>query len=417
MAIIEVKVPAAGESVQEAMVGSWFKSSGDFVERDEAMLELETDKASMELVAEASGVIEALVEEGAVVKVGQVIAKIDTSAASDASASKTSEDAPAGEPQAAYDSSERSAPPSSDGPAATKMMRETGVDASQIAGSGKGGRVTKSDVAAHISSEKKETPAVSSAPKPVKTESSTAPKPPSVDQSSRSETRKPMSMMRRRISERLLHAKHSTAMLTTFNEVDMTEILALRGKYKDAFQKSHGIKLGFMGFFLKASADALMAFPEVNAYVEGTDIVYHNYADISVAVSTEKGLVVPVVKDVDKLGIAGVEHTIADLAARARDRKLTVDEMSGGTFTVTNGGVFGSLLSTPIINPPQSAILGMHKTQKRPVVMPDGSIAARPMMYLALSYDHRIVDGKEAVQFLVRIKQNLEDPARLLLGV
>ena len=409
MAIVEIKVPAAGESVQEAMIGTWFKSSGDYVELDEAFVELETDKASMELVAESAGVIETLVEEGAVVKVGQVIAKIDTSKAQEAAPAAATEEAPA---QAVPSAPAKDLPQGANGPAVNKLAAESGVNPANVQGTGKDGRVTKGDMQKAVAQG-------AAAPAP-------AAKAPKADvpklnlpnfTSEREEVKKPLSMMRRRISERLMHAKHSTAMLTTFNEVDMTAILELRKKYKDTFLDTHGVKLGFMGFFLKAASDALMAYPEVNAYIEGNEICYHNYADISVAVSTEKGLVVPVVKDVEKLSIAQIESSIGNLAARARNKQLSVDEMSGGTFTVTNGGTFGSLLSTPIINPPQSAILGMHKTQQRPMVMPDGSIQARPMMYLALSYDHRIIDGKDAVKFLVRIKENLEDPQRLLLAI
>ena len=408
MAILEVKVPAAGESVQEAMIGTWFKSSGDYVELDEAMLELETDKASMELVAESAGVLEALFDEGAVVKVGDVIARIDTSKVSGSENVKL-ETAASDETSASQSQPKLSE--GANGPAVNKISRETGVNPNQIPGSGKSGRVTKGDML------KASTASVQTAPEVKNEKIEVSVKDMLLKQSftGREEQRKPMSMMRRRISERLMTAKQGTAMLTTFNEVDMSEILSLRKKYKDAFIETHGVKLGFMGFFLKAAADALMAFPDVNAYLDGHDVCYHNYADISVAVSTEKGLVVPVVKNVEKLSIAQVEKSIGDLALRARNKQLSVDEMSGGTFTVTNGGVFGSLLSTPIINPPQSAILGMHKTQQRPVVLPDGSIAARPMMFLALSYDHRIIDGKEAVSFLVRIKDNLEDPSRLLL--
>lgn len=414
MAIVEVKVPAAGESVQEAMIGSWFKSSGDYVELDEAILELETDKASMELVAEAAGVVETLFDEGAVVKVGEIIAKIDTSKAQQAAAPAETSSATSMPTEASV--AAKDLPAGANGPAVNKLAAESGVNPASVAGTGKDGRVTKADMMAAVSSKASE-PAkaapAKAASKPVAPKVSL----PAFASADREEIRKPSSMMRRRISERLLHAKHSTAMLTTFNEIDMTAILELRKKYKDSFLEAHGVKLGFMGFFLKASSDALMAFPEVNAYLDGTDICYHNYADISVAVSTDKGLVVPPVKNVDKMSLAQIEASIGELARKARDKKLTIDEMSGGTFTVTNGGVFGSLLSTPIINPPQSAILGMHKTQQRPMVMPDGSIQARPMMYLALSYDHRIIDGKDAVRFLVRIKENLEDPSRLLLGI
>ena len=413
MAIVEVKVPAAGESVQEAMIGSWFKSSGDYVDLDEAILELETDKASMELVAEAAGVVETLFDEGAVVKVGDVIAKIDTSKAQQASAPVS--EAPTATTQEVASAPTKDLPQGANGPAVNKLAAESGVNPASVSGTGKDGRVTKADMMAAVANR-----AAAPAPAPAKSTSKpAAPKVslPNFSSADREELRKPASMMRRRIAERLHHATQTTAMLTTFNEIDMTAILELRKKYKDTFLDTHGVKLGFMGFFLKASADALMAFPEVNAFLDGNDICYHNYADISVAVSTDKGLVVPPVKNVDKMSLAQIEASIGELASKARNKKLTVDEMSGGTFTVTNGGVFGSLLSTPILNSPQSAILGMHKTQQRPMVMPDGSIQARPMMYLALSYDHRIIDGKDAVRFLVRIKENLEDPSRLLLGI
>jgi 2-oxoglutarate dehydrogenase E2 component (dihydrolipoamide succinyltransferase) len=298
-----------------------------------------------------------------------------------------------------------------------RILAETPIDTKNIEGSGRGGRLTKEDLvrasSAPTPSEKSpKDPAATGQQKP-KVEAKKSP----ILSGAREETRKPMTMMRRRIAERLLSAQKDAAILTTFNEVDMTEVMALRNRYKDEFQESYGVKLGFMGFFLKASVFGLQNFPSVNAFIDGNDVLYHNYCDIGVAVSTEKGLLVPVIRDVDKMSLADIELAIADYAKKARDNKITIDDLSGGTFTVSNGGVFGSLLSTPILNPPQTAILGMHKTQMRPIVMEDGSIQARPMMYLAMSYDHRLIDGKEAVQFLVKVKNVIEDPSRLLLGV
>ncbi|NRA43984.1 MAG: 2-oxoglutarate dehydrogenase complex dihydrolipoyllysine-residue succinyltransferase [Oligoflexales bacterium] len=409
---IEVKVPGVGESVQEGMIESWHKASGDWVQQDDVLLELETDKATVEVVSEGEGKLEILVEAGEVVKVGDLIARIDTSAHK-----------PAGSQGAAGSAEKAEEAPSQDksnhlenGPAVRRILSENPVDASQITGSGRSGRLTKGDVLGAIQQggSQDRAPAPSSPALEKKQQELPAPRSLSGERES---TRKPMSMLRRRIAERLLTAQSSAAILTTFNEVDMTEVMDLRKRYKDAFQERYGIKLGFMGFFLKASVHALETFPAVNAYIDGTDVIYHNYCDVGVAVSTEKGLMVPIVRDVDKLSLADVELEIGRYAQKARENKISLDDLSGGTFTVSNGGVFGSLLSTPILNPPQSAILGMHKTQMRPVVMPDGSIKARPMMYLALSYDHRIVDGKEAVGFLVKIKEAIEDPSRLLLGV
>lgn len=413
---IEVKVPGVGESVKEGMIGSWRKSSGDFVTRDEVLLELETDKATVEVIAEASGKLQIIAQAGTVVKIGEVIAKIEeaeAAAVKQPSTSTQTAKAPASEKE------------DNNGPAVRRIAEETGINPRDVSGTGKDGRVTKGDMLAHAAS--------SGESKVAKTEASKSAQPVASPQASvnlkttdiavgtlatsRQDTRKPMSMMRRRIAERLVSSQNTAAILTTFNELDMTAVNDLRKRYADKFQEKHGIKLGFMGFFIKASVDALQAFPEINAFIDGNDIVYHNYCDFSVAVSTEKGLVTPVIRDCDKMNIAQVELAIAAMAKKARENKISIDDLTGGTFTISNGGIFGSLMSTPIINPPQTAILGMHKTQLRPVVMPDGKIEARPMMYLALSYDHRMVDGKEAVQFLVRIKENLEDPARLLLGV
>ena len=408
---IEVKVPGVGESVQEGMIESWHKASGDWVQQDDVLLELETDKATVEVVSEGEGKLEILVEAGEVVKVGDLIAKIDTSASKPAGAQSP---VPAGNNEEQQSSS--NAGQLENGPAVRRILSENAVDTSVISGSGRSGRLTKGDVLGAMqqgAAEAKEPTVKTPQPEP---KAQVAPVAKALS-GERESTRKPMSMLRRRIAERLLTAQSNAAILTTFNEVDMTEVMDLRKRYKEAFQKRYDIKLGFMGFFLKASVQALEAFPAVNAYIDGTDVVYHNYCDIGVAVSTEKGLMVPIVRDVDKLALADIELEIGRYAQKARENKISLDDLSGGTFTVSNGGVFGSLLSTPILNPPQSAILGMHKTQMRPMVMPDGSIKARPMMYLALSYDHRIVDGKEAVGFLVKIKEAIEDPSRLLLGV
>lgn len=411
---VEIKVPGVGESVQEGMIESWKKQNGEWVERDEVLLELETDKATVELVAEASGVVSIGKEAGEVVTVGEVIGQIDDQASkpagSTASESPTKPQSSAEEPPESGSQMEGSnAPSAQSGPAAQRMAAEHGINLEDVSGSAKGGRVTKDDLSKHIAKQQASAP---SAGTDVDANSSS-----SRDSGERTPSRKPMSMLRRRIAERLLGAQRDAAILTTFNEVDMTQTMELRKKYKESFQEKHGVKLGFMGFFLKASATALIDSPEVNAYIDGDEIEYHNYCDIGVAVSTNKGLMVPVVRNVQDMSIADIEKAIGVYAAKARDNKISLDDLSGGTFTVSNGGVFGSLLSTPILNPPQSAILGMHKTQMRPMVMEDGRIEARPMMYLALSYDHRIIDGKEAVTFLVKIKQILEDPARLILGL
>lgn len=432
----EVKVPGVGESVQEGMIASWAKKSGDWVNMDDVLCELETDKATVEVVAEASGVIETFAAAGKVVKVGEVIARIDEKAKKP-SAKSTEETA-----TATAKSSEKTTPTSVEkktltkgsptiehGPAVRRLVAETGIDINTVPAKGKGGRVTKGDVLSAVALTKgtltkgslsKGSPREVKLPPPVLKKEEAKPlsqKVPSPSGGERRESREPMSMLRRRIAERLVQSQKTAAILTTFNEVDMSAILDLRKKYKDVFEKQIGIKLGFMGFFLKASVFALQQFPRVNAFIDGDDIVYHHYCDIGVAVSTEKGLMVPVIRNVDRMSLSEVELAITALAEKARNNKITVDDLSGGTFTVSNGGVFGSLLSTPIINPPQTAILGMHKTQQRPIVLEDGSIVARPMMYLALSYDHRLVDGKECVQFLVKIKEAIEDPSRLLLGV
>ena len=395
----QIVVPALGESVTEATVSKWLKSAGDAVAMDEPLVELETDKITLEVPAAAAGVLGDIeVAEGQTVAVGAVLGSIDPADRGAASASRA-----AAEPKP-----DRSAPPAASqslSPAVRKLVDEHGLDPTAITGTGKGGRLTKGDVLAHLASSSDIAPA-EPAPAPV-----LAPDP---APAGAHEERVPMTRLRQRIAERLKEAQNTAAMLTTFNEVDMSAVIAMRGRLRDAFEKKHGVRLGFMSFFVKAVVVALKEVPAVNAEIDGTDIVYKNHYDIAVAVGTEQGLVVPVLCDADALSFAGVEAGIADLSSRARDGRLTMQDLTGGTFTITNGGVYGSLLSTPILNPPQSGILGMHKIEKRPVVV-DDDLAVRPMMYLALSYDHRIVDGREAVTFLVRVKECIEDPERILL--
>jgi 2-oxoglutarate dehydrogenase E2 component (dihydrolipoamide succinyltransferase) len=391
----EIKVPTLGESVTEATVARWLKKIGETVAMDEPLVELETDKVTLEVNAPAPGVLSEIVaDEGANLGVGSLLGRIDAAGAKPAAAAPVKAPEPALPVPAASDI-DRS------GPAAKKLVAESGVDPASIPATGKDGRLTKGDVLAAVEAK----PAAAPAPAPA------APK----DTAAR-EQRVRMTRLRKRIAERLKEAQNTAAMLTTFNEVDMTAILALRETYKEAFEKRHGVRLGFMSLFVKACISALKELPMVNASIDGDDLVYHNYYDIGVAVGTENGLVVPVVRDADKLGFAEIEKTIGAYGKKARDGKLTMEELSGGTFTISNGGVYGSLMSTPILNPPQSAILGMHKTQKRPVAIGD-KIEIRPMMYLALSYDHRIIDGREAVTFLVRVKENIEDPQRLLIDL
>jgi len=400
----EIRVPTLGESVSEATIGKWFKKVGDAVKADEPLLELETDKVTLEVNAPAAGVLSEIVaHDGDTVGVGALLGNIAAGGTAIASAAP----APAAAPAKAAAPAPAPAPApvasTGHGPAVNRLAAESGVNPASVAASGKDGRVTKGDMLAAIAAG----PAVT-APAPVR-----APSP--ADDASREERVK-MTKLRQTIARRLKEAQNTAAMLTTFNEVDMTEVMALRNRYKDVFEKKHGNKLGFMGFFVKACVQALKDLPAVNAEIDGTDLVYKNYYHIGIAVGTDKGLVVPVVRDADQLSISGVERTIADFGKRARDGSLKIDEMQGGTFTITNGGIYGSLMSTPILNAPQSGILGMHKIQDRPMVV-GGKIEIRPMMYLALSYDHRIVDGKEAVTFLVRVKEALEDPARLVLDL
>lgn len=401
---IEIKAPTFPESVQDGTVATWHKQAGESVSRDELIVDIETDKVVLEVVAPSDGVIAEIIKgEGDVVLSNEVIAKITEGAAAAAKPA----DAPA--PQASAAASDDAAEALVN-PAAKKLADEKGIDLAKVTGTGKDGRITKEDVLNFESNAPKAAPApAKAAPAPAT--------PVLQDDGPRVEKRVPMTRLRARIAERLLDATQTTAMLTTFNEVDMGPVMDLRKRYKERFEKVHnGSRLGFMGFFVKAAAEALRRIPAVNSSIDGNDIVYHGYQDIGVAVSTEKGLVVPVLRNAEHMGLAEVENTIRDFGMRARDGKLGIEEMTGGTFTITNGGVFGSLMSTPILNPPQAAILGMHKIQERPMAV-NGKVEIRPMMYLALSYDHRIIDGKEAVQFLVAIKEMIEDPARILLEV
>jgi 2-oxoglutarate dehydrogenase E2 component (dihydrolipoamide succinyltransferase) len=412
--LIEIKVPQLSESVSEATLLAWRKKVGEAVKRDENLIDIETDKVVLELPAPADGVLtKIVVNDGGTVKAGEVIATLDTEAkASTASAAQTPAAQAAGKPAAA------AAPPASPSaaaamPAAQKIAAEQGVDTGAIAGSGRGGRVTKGDVLAQVQSgaAKPAAPApqaaLAQAPSPVKTDQILGGRP---------EQRVPMSRLRARVAERLVQSQSTAAILTTFNEVNMAPVMELRNRYKERFEKEHGTKLGFMSFFVKAAVHALKKYPVVNASIDGNDIVYHGYFDIGIAVGSPRGLVVPILRDADQLTLAEIEKKIADFGKRAQDGKLAIEELTGGTFSITNGGVFGSMLSTPIINPPQSAILGVHATKERPVAE-NGQVVIRPMNYLALSYDHRIIDGREAVLSLVAMKDALEDPARLLLDV
>jgi 2-oxoglutarate dehydrogenase E2 component (dihydrolipoamide succinyltransferase) len=403
MPILEMKVPSPGESISEVEIASWLVKDGDYVEKDQAIAEVDSDKATLELPAEDSGVITLKASEGDTVKVGQVVCLIDTDAARPAGAVKTEvketkaspgpaaapSPAPAKEVPASYASGHPS-------PAAKKLIDESGLNTEKIKGSGKDGRITRQDVVDAMSNGFDTNQAIAWG-------------------GTRDTRREKMTTLRRKIAERLVAVKNETAMLTTFNEVNMQPIMDLRKKYKDVFKEKHGVNLGFMSFFTKACSEALHQFPAVNAMIDGQDIVFHDYTDIGVAVSTPKGLMVPVIRNAEQLSLAQIESEIGRLAVKARDGKIAIDEMTGGTFTITNGGVFGSMMSTPIINPPQSAILGMHNIIERPVAE-NGQVVIRPMMYLALSYDHRIIDGKESVSFLVAVKKMLEQPESLMFG-
>lgn len=417
----EVKAPSFPESVQEGTVASWHKKVGEAVKRDEVLADIETDKVVLEVVAPADGALaEIKAEADSQVESEEVLA-LFTEGAGDSDqgdAGASGEDSETD----THGESDDSADEEHDGkilaPAARRIVAENDLDVARIEGTGKGGRILKEDVqkALKDGSAAKAKGKESDKSASPKTEKSPAPSAPAAVEGQRPEKRVPMSRLRQTIAKRLVQAQQTAAMLTTYNEVDMSAVMALRAEYKESFQKAHDVKLGFMSFFVKAASEALKRFPDVNASIDGTDIVYHGYQDISVAVSTDRGLVVPVLRDTDSMQFADVEKTIVDFGKRARDGKLGIDEMQGGTFTITNGGIFGSLLSTPIINPPQTAILGMHKIQERPMAV-NGQVEIRPMMYLAVSYDHRMIDGKDAVQFLVVIKELLEDPARLLLNV
>ncbi len=407
MSVLEMKVPSPGESISEVEIATWLVSDGDYVEKDQVIAEVDSDKATLELPAESSGVITLKAAEGDVVKVGQVVCLIDTSAERPAGLASPKTESVIDQPKMEdskqvsvpnpdpikKDASYASGTPS---PAAAKIMAEHNVNATQVTGSGRDGRITKSDVINALAA--------------------------GFDANSiqgwggsRDQSREKMSMLRRKIAERLVSVKNETAMLTTFNEVDMKPIMDIRAKYKEAFSKHHEVNLGFMSFFTKAVTEALNLYPAVNGQIDGNEVVFHNYADIGIAVSSPKGLMVPVVRNAEQMSLAEIEREIKRLAVKARDGKITPDDMTGGTFTITNGGVFGSMLSTPIINPPQSAILGMHNVVERPVAI-NGKVEIRPIMYVALSYDHRIIDGKESVSFLVKVKEMLENPEKMLFG-
>ncbi|MDF2074033.1 2-oxoglutarate dehydrogenase complex dihydrolipoyllysine-residue succinyltransferase [Pseudomonas mendocina] len=406
---IEIKAPTFPESVADGTVATWHKKPGEAVKRDELIVDIETDKVVIEVLAEADGVLAEIIKnEGDTVLSNELLGKLTEGGVAAA--------APAAAPAAAAAPAQAAAPAAAAGddailsPAARKLAEENGIDPNSIAGTGKGGRVTKEDVVAAVEA-KKNAPAAAAKP------AAAAAAAPVVATGDRTEKRVPMTRLRAKIAERLVEAQSSMAMLTTFNEVDMTEVMALRSKYKDLFEKSHnGVRLGFMSFFVKAATEALKRFPAVNASIDGNDIVYHGYADIGVAVSSDRGLVVPVLRNAEQMSLAEIESGIATFGKKAKDGKLSIEEMTGGTFTITNGGTFGSMMSTPIVNPPQAAILGMHNIIQRPMAI-NGQVVIRPMMYLALSYDHRLIDGKEAVTFLVTIKNLLEDPARLLLEI
>ena len=410
---IEVKVPQLPESVQDATLVSWHKKPGDQVNRDENLVDIETDKVVLEVPAPVSGVLKEIrVKDGTTVGAGQVLAILEEGAGAAAAPAAKAAPAPAPAPVPAPAAAPAQPSGGADmplSPSVRRLVEENKLDPSQIRGSARDGRLTKGDVLDYMAGRGGAQPAAAA---PAAAPVARAP----ARSGAREDRRVPMTRMRARIAERLTQSQTNTVMLTSFNEVDLSQVIALRAKYKDKFEKEHGVKLGFMSFFVKAAVEALKKYPVVNASVEGNDIVYHDYWDISVAVSTPKGLVTPVLRDADQMSFADIEKTLGDMAARARDGKIGIEELTGGTFTITNGGVFGSLMSTPIINPPQSAILGMHATKDRAVVV-DGQVVARPMMYIALTYDHRIIDGKEAVLTLVSIKESLEDPARLVLGI
>ncbi len=413
MSVVEIKIPSPGESITEVTIETWHKADGEFVQVDEILCEIETDKATLPMPAEVAGTVQIVLQEGSDAKVGDVLCKIDTAGVPSADSSEPTTQSS----NAVHEKVEQSGVGYAAGhpsPAAHKLMNEAGISADQVQGSGPGNRITKQDVELAKS---QQTPPTKTEVKAVvnsaqsKSDGEAVPK-----SSSREQRREKMSRLRTKLSERLVAVKNETAMLTTFNEVDMSAIFAMRKDYKEKFEKKYGQRLGFMGFFTKAVSEAVQDFPAVNAMIDGNEIVYSDFVDIGIAVSAPKGLVVPVVRNAESLTIPQIELEIGRLAKRARDNKLSVEEMTGGTFSITNGGVFGSMLSTPIINPPQSAILGMHNVVERPLAL-NGQVVIRPVMYLALSYDHRIIDGRESVSFLFKVKEYLENPARILLGV
>jgi 2-oxoglutarate dehydrogenase E2 component (dihydrolipoamide succinyltransferase) len=403
---LEIKIPALGESISEVVIAKWLKKDGDYVKMDEVLCELETDKATMELNAEQAGVLQIKAQEGDTLAIGDVVCSIDTNAKAPAASAPAAESTKTETPTAVNTpngtaDSYASGHPS---PAAAKILAEKGIDPAAVSGSGKDGRITKEDA---LKAEK-------TAPAAAKTESAATTTTPAVGE--RQQRRERMSQLRKTVARRLVNVKNETAMLTTFNEVNMGPIMEIRSKYKDKFKEKYGVGLGFMSFFTRAVCLALQEFPAVNAMIDGDEMVFNEYCDISIAVSAPRGLVVPVIRNAEKLGLHEIEAEVGRLAKRARENQLTIEEMTGGTFTITNGGVFGSMLSTPIINAPQSAILGMHNIVERPMAL-NGEVVIRPVMYIALSYDHRIIDGRESVSFLYRVKEYLEDPARMLMGI
>ena len=412
---VEIKTPMLPESVSEATLLSWKKQPGESVQQDELLIEIETDKIVLEVPAPSNGVLkEVLKAEGDTIYEGDLLAVVDTVAdgvvAPESDPEPESEPEPVEQSNDAHTDSDEAVTDDRHGPAVRRMAAQEGVDLAGVEGTGKGGRITKTDLIDGDQKKAEESPP----PPPQTTKPAPAVAPVAASVDDRGERRQPMSRIRRTIANRLIQAQHGAALLTTFNEVDLSEVIALRKKYRDEFEKKHGAKLGFMSFFVKAAVESLRAIEAVNAIIDGNDIVYHDYCDVGIAVSSPRGLVVPIIRNAEQMSFAGIENQIRDFGERARSGSLSLDELSGGTFTITNGGIFGSLVSTPIINPPQSAILGMHKIQERPVAV-NGEVVIRPMMYLALTYDHRIIDGREAVTFLVNIKEALEDPSRLLL--
>jgi 2-oxoglutarate dehydrogenase E2 component (dihydrolipoamide succinyltransferase) len=425
--LLEIKVPSVGESVTEATLAQWYKKDGDQVRKGELLFVLETDKVTLEVEAEADGVLKVSKSEGETIPIGAVVGTIDTEATpeevEEVAPAEAEEPVPveAAEPPPAAPEQPAEPPPAERpaeipqaaepvlSPSVRRLVAEKNVDASKITGTGPGGRVTKGDVILYLEQAAVAAPSEVPAPQQARPQEVA----PAIEESI---TRKPMSQIRQRIAARLVEAKQSTAMLTTFNEIDMTRVQEIRAHYKEAFEKKYGVRLGIMSFFIKACVEALMEFPELNAYIENKDIIYHNYYHLGVAIGAERGLVVPVIRDADKLSFAQLEQTIIDYVKKIQENKLELADLEGGTFTITNGGVFGSLLSTPILNIPQSGILGMHKIEKRPVVL-DGQVVVRPMMYVALTYDHRIVDGRQAVTFLVRIKEFIEEPDRIMIEI